>query len=215
MAAVDSSLASQCMDFCHALASQNKSFTFSLTIGSTFAFSLDTKESLLTAAEAVKRKSPSAIRRNARRRAEFLKKRSEPPSSSIGSQVAAGIIDVTLATKDDLQASAHQVVLNSSETVAVKEAEAPANAPSELHHHPSPSPSSERRQVITVGRERVGPTFSQLDGDPPSSPHPSPVRRSDCGMVKRCSFETNQIALRAGYTRKDCVRHGETSSDAT
>ena len=174
MAAVDSSLASQCMDFCHALASQNKSFTFSLTIGSTFAFSLDTKESLLTAAEAVKRKSPSAIRRNARRRAEFLKKRSEPPSSSIGSKVAADIIDVTLATKDDLQASAHQVVLNSSETVAVKEAEAPANAPSELHHHPSPSPSSERRQVITVGRERVGPTFSQLDGDPPSSPHHSP-----------------------------------------
>ena len=107
MAAVDSSLASQCMDFCHALASQ-----FSLT----FAFSLDTKESLLTAAEAVKRKSPSAIRRNARRRAEFLKKRSEAPSSSIGSKVAADIIDVTLATKDDLQASAHQIVLNSSVT---------------------------------------------------------------------------------------------------
>ena len=37
MASVDSSLASQCMDFCQALASQNKSFTFSLTIGSTFA----------------------------------------------------------------------------------------------------------------------------------------------------------------------------------
>ena len=33
MATVDSSLASQCMDFCQALASQNKSFTFSLTVG--------------------------------------------------------------------------------------------------------------------------------------------------------------------------------------
>ena len=49
-------------------AGQNKSFTFSLTIGSTFAFSLDTKEILTPVAEAVKtRKSPSPIRRNARR----------------------------------------------------------------------------------------------------------------------------------------------------
>ena len=96
MATVDSSLASQCMDFCHALASQNKSFTFSLTIGSTFAFSLDTKESLLTAAKAVKRKSPSAIRRNARRRAEFLKKNKSEPLSC-----TADFIDVTLASRDD------------------------------------------------------------------------------------------------------------------
>ena len=112
MATVDSSLASKCMDFCHALAGQSKSFNFSLTIGSSFVFSLDTKESLTP--EAVKRKSPSAIRRNERRRAEFLKKRSKPPSSSIGNQVTADIIDVTLVTKDDMQLSAHQVVLNSS-----------------------------------------------------------------------------------------------------
>ena len=46
----------------------SKTFTFSLTIGSTFAFSLDTKEILTPVAEAVKtRKSPSPIRRNARR----------------------------------------------------------------------------------------------------------------------------------------------------
>ena len=97
MASVDSSLASQCMDFCQALASQNKSFTFSLTIGSTFAFSLDTKESCFPpAAKAVKRKSPSAIRRNARRRAEFLKKKKSEPLSC-----TADFIDVTLASRDD------------------------------------------------------------------------------------------------------------------
>ena len=50
-----------------------------------------------------------------------------------------------------------------SEPAAVEEAEAPTKATSGLlHHHPSPSPSSERRQVITVGRERVGPNFSQF-----------------------------------------------------
>ena len=57
-------MAFQCMDFCYVLASHEKIFTFSLTIGSTFAFSLDTRESLTPAADAVKRKNPSARRRN-------------------------------------------------------------------------------------------------------------------------------------------------------
>ena len=48
MASVDFSFASQCMDFCHALASHQKIFTFSLTIGPTFAFSLDTTREILT-----------------------------------------------------------------------------------------------------------------------------------------------------------------------
>ena len=63
--------------------------------------------------------------------------------------------------------NASTVEKSQSEPVSVEEAEAPAKV---LHHHPSPSPSSERRQVITVGRERARSTFSQLDGDLPSSP---------------------------------------------
>ena len=57
MSAVDSSLAGKCMDFCHALTSQKKSFTFSLILGSSFTFSLDTKEDLSPASKAVRRKS--------------------------------------------------------------------------------------------------------------------------------------------------------------
>ena len=102
-------MASQCMDFCHALASHQKVFTFSLTVGSTFAFSLDTRESLTPAAKAVKRKSPSATRRNAKRRTEFLKKKSDPLSSG-----TTDFIDVTLASRDGLPASAHKDVLSSS-----------------------------------------------------------------------------------------------------
>ena len=114
MSAEDSSLAAKCMDFCHALTSQDKSFTFSLTLGSNFTFSLDTKENLSPASKAVKRKkSPSAKRRNERRRAEFLVKRSETQGTVI--QGAADIIDVTLATKDGQQDDAQQVVLNSNE----------------------------------------------------------------------------------------------------
>ena len=48
----------------------------------------------------------------------------------------------------------------------VSEKETPGKALT-LQHHPSPSPSSERRKVITVGREKEVPTFSQLDGAPP------------------------------------------------
>ena len=39
----NSSLASKCMDFCQALAKQGKTFNFSLSIGSGFSFSLDTR----------------------------------------------------------------------------------------------------------------------------------------------------------------------------
>ena len=97
--------------------------------------------------EKKKKTTPSAMIWNARRREEFLNKK--------------------------LIASTAEKPFQ-SEPAAVEEAEAPTKATSGLlHHHPSPSPSSERRQVITVGRERVGPTFSQLDGDPPSSPDPT------------------------------------------
>ena len=123
MATVDSSLASKCMDFCHALTSHKKSFNFSLIIGSNFRFSLDTKEDLPPASKAVRKKSPSAKRRNERRRAEFLLRRSETQSTV--NQVAADIIDVTLANKDGLQDGAHQVVLNSND-------DAPQSPPSSI-----------------------------------------------------------------------------------
>ena len=77
----DSSLASQCLALCQTLVSQGKAFTFSLKIdsNSTLSFSLDTMESRASAPlpEALTRKkvSPSTKRRNARRRAEFLKKK--------------------------------------------------------------------------------------------------------------------------------------------
>ena len=72
----DSSLATQCLDFCQALARQGKDFKLSITIGSTFTFSLDTKEGRATLPTRIqKRKSPSTLKRNAKRREEFLSKK--------------------------------------------------------------------------------------------------------------------------------------------
>ena len=78
-------LASKCLDLCRTLASQGKAFTFSLTIGSTFNFSMSTgsQDTPVTPAKAVKnKKSPSTQRRDARRREEFLKRKSQIPVSS-------------------------------------------------------------------------------------------------------------------------------------
>ena len=79
----DSSLTTKCLDFCQALASQGKAFKFSVTIGSTFTFSLDTREGKETL-PIKNKKSPSTLRRNAKRRKEFLMKKSTSDSSSTG-----------------------------------------------------------------------------------------------------------------------------------
>ena len=78
----NSSLAIKCMDFCHALASQGMAFSFSLSVGSDFSFSLDARDKkqatpVLTAEVTKKKLSPSQVRRNAKRRKEFLKRKSE------------------------------------------------------------------------------------------------------------------------------------------
>ena len=78
----DSSLANKCLDLCLALAGQGKAFRFSLTIGSTFTFSLDSREGKETPLPSRKKKSPSTLRRNAKRKEDFLKKKSTSASAS-------------------------------------------------------------------------------------------------------------------------------------
>ena len=76
----DSSLAAKCLDLCQVLAGQGLAFNFSLSIGSNFSFSLDTRgkgQALATQGKTKKKKTPSTLRRNARRRTEFLKKKLE------------------------------------------------------------------------------------------------------------------------------------------
>ena len=74
----NSSLNSQCMDFCQTLARQGLEFKFSVTIGSAFTFSLDARAKEGRDAPVTnvkKRNSPSTRRRNARRREEYLKRK--------------------------------------------------------------------------------------------------------------------------------------------
>ena len=76
----DSSLAAKCLDLCQVLAGQGLAFNFSLSVGSTFSFSLEARgkgQALVTQGKTKKKKTPSTLRRNARRRTEFLKKKLE------------------------------------------------------------------------------------------------------------------------------------------
>ena len=93
----NSSLAINCMDFCHALASQGMAFSFSLSVGNDFSFSLDARDKkeatpVLTAEVTKKKLSPSQVRRNAKRRKEFLKRKSETSDKEkLRSPVMGGI----------------------------------------------------------------------------------------------------------------------------
>ena len=80
-------LATQCMDFCQQLSSQGKTFTFSLSMGPLYHFSLDTKEKSIPGLGVGKvKKSPSTLKRNAKRREDFLLKKSEPTPVTLSSE---------------------------------------------------------------------------------------------------------------------------------
>ena len=71
----DSSLAHQCLAFCQTLASQGRTFSLSLTAGSSFIFSMESNEISVPVQVVKKKSSPSTLRRNAKRRELFLKRK--------------------------------------------------------------------------------------------------------------------------------------------
>ena len=207
MTDVNLSLASQCLAFCKELASHNTSITFTLTLGSGFAFSLDTKEKLPPVAE--RRKSPSARRRNARRRADFLKKKAEYPASRTAKQ-AEDLVDVTLAAKDGCQVGAHKVVISCSDPT--EEEDVFEDAPSTLP--PSSSlPSKPFYSHVVASSLPLLPSTSYASASltpPKLTPVPTTTAKlnrlscTHCGLPKRnhpgpsgdgCMLDTNGSQL--------------------
>ena len=74
-----SCLTNKCMDFCQHLISQGKVFSFTLYVNSSFSFSLDSKDNTIPSTGMVRKnnKSPSTGNKNAKRKAQFIKKKSE------------------------------------------------------------------------------------------------------------------------------------------
>ena len=79
----DAKLASQCLEICQTLAGKSLPFAFCINIGSNFSFSVDTrgKEVEVLANPKRKKKTPSTLRRDARRREDFLNKKLNAPTA--------------------------------------------------------------------------------------------------------------------------------------
>ena len=73
----NAALLSQCLDFCQTLAAKSLTFSFTLTLGNSFSLSLDSNGKEALASKGKKKKTPSALKRDARRREKFLKKKLE------------------------------------------------------------------------------------------------------------------------------------------
>ena len=83
-----SSIASKCLALGQTLVGKSAFFNIGLTIGSTFEFGMSTGRDI-QAPKSKKRKSPSTIRRDARRKKKFLMKKSQskgPESDSLESR---------------------------------------------------------------------------------------------------------------------------------
>ena len=91
----EDSMASKCLAFCQTLVSQGQVFNFSLSIGSDFTFSLDTRSKAFESQVNKKKLSPSTVQRNTRRRAEYLAKKQQIPRISDGEAVQTSCFPVT------------------------------------------------------------------------------------------------------------------------
>ena len=163
------SLASQCLALCQTLASQGQSFTFSLSIGSTFNFSMATniqeKSAPVTAPKTAKRKSPSTRKRNARRRKEFLEKKLHPLSSTF--LPAEDIIDATLASMP------HRVE-DYSDFWETGEIEVYVDAPTSLPASSQPSTIPSKASYSSVAASAQVPTEKKAN----------PLLCTHCGLSK-------------------------------
>ena len=79
----DPVLLNQCLEFCQALATKGQNFSISITLGPSFTFSLDTRgETNHVVKKKKKKPSPSRLRRNQKRKEDFLKKKLENSSGT-------------------------------------------------------------------------------------------------------------------------------------
>ena len=100
---VSSSLATQCLAFCQTMASQAQAFNFSLTLDTSFCFSLDTRVGA-PVKQVTRKTSPSTQRRNERRRKLFLESKQTESKSAEETRnlFSCDVCDFTGMSRKDL-----------------------------------------------------------------------------------------------------------------
>ena len=92
----DASLTAKCLDFCQTLATKGSVFSFSLKIGSTYTFSLESRK-MDVPKQTRKKPSPSTQRCNALRRQKFLESKEADKSSKSPSDVETEVAEASTA----------------------------------------------------------------------------------------------------------------------
>ena len=165
MAAVagdNSSLATQCLDLCQTLASQGLEFTFSVNIGPSFIFSLDTRKKTSEVKPIGKRPSPSTLRRNASRREAFLKKKAQLPASSL---VTPKMTKDSIIISEDFKCTQCDSPIKSEEQLKTHIAD--------KHTVPALKTPEKERSLPPISDLTLTPVLGERREEPPSSPGPT------------------------------------------
>ena len=101
----DSSLTAKCLDICQTLATKGLAFSFSLKIGSTYTFSLESRK-MDVPKQTRKKPSPSTQRRNALRRQKFLESKEAENVSKSHSDVETEVAVASSAATENFNCDA-------------------------------------------------------------------------------------------------------------
>ena len=188
MAAVagdNSSLATQCLDLCQTLASQGLEFTFSVNIGPSFIFALDTRKKTSEVKPLGKRPSPSTLRRNASRREAFLKKKAQPPASSL---VTPKMTEDSIIISEDFKCTQCDSPIKSEEELKTHIAD--------KHTVPALKTPEKERSLPPISDLTLTPVLGERREEPPSSPGPTEEFKCDyyghsgiCGKTFICKSD--------------------------
>ena len=198
----NAALLSQCLDFCQSLSSKSLTFSFALTVTDSFSFSLATRGEVALASKAKKKKkTPSALRRNARRRAEFLKKKLE---TSTGDSTQSEHVSV----KETVERVVHEKAFKCDQCENIFKSEnglkihvgkahkkvisTPAT-PDQLRQQLEGSVSLSSSPLLDASREEFGLNFVTVEEKvptPPSRPSTPPLPPSLLNtLCKKCDEE--------------------------
>ena len=194
MSEENSALASQCMAFCQALASKGQTFSFTINVGSSFSFSLDTRGDG-SSTMLKKKKSPSTVRRNARRRAAFLDKKLVPSSSERKSSAKETTPEKEAETENKnvfkCDQCDHDFKTKNGLKIHVGKAHKKANStpatPDCLRQQSRSSVSLSASPLLDNSREEFPPVSPDIE-DPPEPAHPHSVwvfcPKAECKVKK-------------------------------
>ena len=105
----DSSLTAKCLDICQTMATKGMAFSFSLKIGSTYTFSLESR-TMDVPKQTRKKPSPSTRRRNALRRQKFLESKEADKSSKSPSDVETEVAEASSAATENFNCDACEFI---------------------------------------------------------------------------------------------------------